>query len=244
MELILLLRKDWIGMSKKVLTPKGRKSIPPELMQFGKHLVYAEGTKTEPNYINEIKSLIANKYNCRPNEIQIVIANENNSRNTVGLVQFMIEDVTKRAKNEKINHVWVMFDRDDFPKDNFDNAIKKIESLNNSENQNEDSFHYNTKDLISYHACYSNECFELWLILHFEYLSSQLTRQQYYDKLGDYLKQTYDKTTDDVLGLILKNGGSIDNAIKYAKKLVETNQTSNPSTAMYLFAEYFKPYMK
>ncbi len=36
---------------KKVLKPKGRSSLPKELLQFGRHLVYAEGTRTEPYYI-------------------------------------------------------------------------------------------------------------------------------------------------------------------------------------------------
>jgi len=42
----------------------------------------------------------------------------------------------------------------------------------------------------------------------------------------------------------LKKDGSLENAIKYAKKLEEANGIDNPSTGMYKFAEYFIEYMK
>ena len=75
MVLILSLRKVLVGMSK-IIKPKGRRSIPDELMQFGRHLVYSEGTKTEPNYVESIKDEIATKYKCDINAIEIIIGNK------------------------------------------------------------------------------------------------------------------------------------------------------------------------
>ena len=66
----------------KIIKPKGRRSIPDELMQFGRHLVYSEGTKTEPNYVESIKDEIATKYKCDINAIEIIIGNKDKSYNT------------------------------------------------------------------------------------------------------------------------------------------------------------------
>lgn len=231
-------------MNKRISGPKGRRSIPDELMQFGKHLVYSEGTKTEPNYVNSIKQAIVTKYNCAPNDIKLVNVDTNGSKNTLGLVEYMINDVKQKVKEDRINHVWVMFDKDDFPQDKFDNAIHKIEELNDSKEKNDDSFNYNTKDGISYHCCYSNEAFELWLLCHFEYCDAKQNRDAYNRKLSSYLQMKYDKTIENIHQKIIEHGGSIDNAIKFAKKLTENNNTNNPSTKMYLFLEYFRAYMK
>ena len=41
--------------------PKGRRAIQDELVQFGRHLVYSEGTRTEPFYVDNIREKIADK---------------------------------------------------------------------------------------------------------------------------------------------------------------------------------------
>ena len=236
-------------MSKKSLTPKGRKSLPTELLQFGRHLIYSEGIKTEPKYVENIKKLIASKYNCKPNDIEIINANGDQSYSTIGLVNVMKSDVKKRLKSgENINHVWVFFDKDEFEVQAFNEAIFSIENLNDSKDLNDDSFKYNTQDGISYHACYSNESFELWLLLYFNYCESKLNRSDYVYKLNEIIKKydksmSYEKNANNIHDLLIKCGGNIENAIKNANKLTEINGWDNPSTTVYLFAEYFKPYM-
>lgn len=94
--------------------PKGRRSISDQLLQFGVHLVYMEGTRTEPYYVDNIKNRIAAKYSCKPNDIAIIKgSNDKKSRHTVELVNFALNDVKKRLKkNHTINHVWIFFDKD------------------------------------------------------------------------------------------------------------------------------------
>ena len=89
--------------------PRGRKSIPDELINFGYHLVYSEGLKTEKNYINEIKACIANKYMVSPNDINVIFVSKD-SYNTKSLVENTIEDVKRRSKTIRIDHVWIFFD--------------------------------------------------------------------------------------------------------------------------------------
>ena len=46
----------------KTFRPKGRSNLPKELLNFGRNLVYSEGTTSEPNYVENIKESISSKY--------------------------------------------------------------------------------------------------------------------------------------------------------------------------------------
>lgn len=48
--------------------------------------------------------------------------------------------------------VWLMYDKDDFPLDDFDNTQYSALSR---------------KDIRKYKVAWSNECIELWFVLHF-----------------------------------------------------------------------------
>lgn len=234
--------------NKNNFAPKGRKGLPVEILRFGRHLVYSEGTKTEPFYVNNIKKCIGTKYSVDPNVIDIVQAN-NKSTNTIYLVKFAIKDVKKRLKkNERIDHVWIFFDKDSFPLNDYNAAIAKLENMNNSNDQNIEGFKYEKNTEIVWHSCHSNEAFELWLCLYFNYLNSSLDRNQLISHLNDIpnLKKIdfkYEKDLENIHDILINNGGSLDKAIKYAEKL-KTNNNGNPSTAVYKFVKYFKPYMK
>ena len=231
-----------------IVKPRGRKSIPSELVQFGRHLVYSEGTKTEPLYIESLKKEIADKYKCSINDISIIIANKSKSYNTTGLIKFALDDIDdKLKKGEIINHVWFLFDKDDFPKSKFNEACVKAKKLNNSSDKNIDGFKYNTETGITYHCCWSNESFELWLYLYFEYLDVALTRDEYVEKINAKLALyciKYEKNMNNLHQTLVDCGGSLNKAITLAKRLVKKNGNGNPSTTMYEFAEYFKAYLK
>ena len=234
---------------KLSLKPKGRRNIPNRLVELGRHLVYSEGTKTEPYYVENIKKCIAKSFKTSTNEIEIIIANEK-SYNTVGLVEFALKDVDKRIRDgEMIDHVWIMFDKDDFPLDKFKAADKKINDMNNSSKSQGEGFKYNSENEIVYHSCYSNQCFELWLLLYFCYLDTDITRPAYIEKLEEQISKKipgfkYEKNKERIHSIITEAGGKIENAIRNAKKLVELNKLDAPSTAVYLFAEYMNAYME
>lgn len=233
-------------MSKN-LKPKGRNNLPDELVKFGRQLVYSEGTKTEPLYVENIRKLIAKKYLVKPNDIEIVYT-ENKSNNTIYLVKDAIKDVKSRLKRgEIINHVWIFFDKDSFPKTDFDAAKDALTKMNNSKDLSLDGFRYDVKTNIVWHACYSNESFELWLCLYFDLISSSLGREKLKEHLNNIknLKKInfeYEKNLKDIHDLLTNNGGSIENAIRNAK-ILSVNNGENPSTNVYEFAEYFKAYM-
>lgn len=234
-------------MSKYGFTPKGRSSLPKELLQFGTHLVYSEGTRTEPYYIENIKKNIATKYKKHPNEIEIVNAIRERSYHTIELVKYAIQDVDKRLKRGRsIDHVWVFFDKDNF--EDFDKAHALITAQNNSMTFNADGFKFNNDTGVTWHSCWSNQCFELWLCLYFNYYNVPHDRKDYKHNLEKStplkkIKFEYEKNLKDIHDIIIQNGGSISRAIENAKKLEIENNIGDPSTGVYLFAEYFEKYM-
>ena len=248
---IHLLRKDFHGMSSS-FKPKGRSNLPDELLKFGRNLVYSEGTKTEPYYIDNIKKCIAKKYSCQPNEISIIPVNKDkkNSVDTIRLAKRAIKDVERRIKkNEKIDNVWVFFDKDDFEDEDFLDAISTINNKNNSTTVNNNGFKYNTDTEIAWHACWSNEAFELWLCLYFNYDESRHSRDEYIDILNnnEKLKKigfVYKKSKKEIHDILTSVGGKIENAIKFSKRLNEKNNYDNPSTNVCEFASFFVAYME
>ncbi len=132
-------------------------------------LIICEGSRTEPNYFRSFKLSSA----C----IRDI---EGSGFNTLSLV-----DEAIRVKNlahhcgSSYDQVWCVFDKDDFPADNFDNAIKKA-SANKIK------------------VAYSNQSFELWYLLHFCYWNSSLHRSEYTSRLDGYLGIPYKKNDTEI----------------------------------------------
>ena len=234
-----------------ILRPKGRENLPKEILKFGNNLVYSEGTRTEPYYVENIKKLIATKYSCKPSDIHIIPVNKDgDSYNTDGLVKYAFKDVDKRIKSgDNIDHVWIFFDKDDFPKSKFNNANQLIKAKNNSKKLNDYGFHYDIKTGISWHSCWSNEAFELWLTLYFKLDSAKHHRSEYIEYLdsifGKYHKgDSYQKNLVNIHDKLITCGGSLENAIKYCKKINKNYGNDNPSTGVVEFVEFFKPYFE
>lgn len=130
----------------------------------------------------------------------------------------MANDIKRiiKAKNKSYDEVWVVFDKDSFMNDNFDNAIHCIENMNK-----------NSKT--SFKALWSNQCIELWFILHFEFLQSSLNRQDYYPKLEKHLNKKYQKNNPSIFDDILEAKGSLSFAYKNAVKLLDIHKDKSYS---------------
>lgn len=120
------------------------------------------------------------------------------------------QEIIERSEYE-YDGVWCVFDMDvkrgeeEFA--DFDNSINKGIQL-------------------GYKIAYSNDSFELWFYLHYEYTDSQLLRGFYYDELGkrlglNYVKdgKKYDFCLKLYSILIEDENSSQDKAIDRAKKL-------------------------
>lgn len=236
------------------MKPKGIRNQRKELIRTGVHVFYSEGIKTEPLYVESIKKEIDPIYLRYPSKFSIVHGNPRDSRNTIGLVNFAIKDAKERKRNgEQIEHVWIFFDKDNFNNSDYNEAINRVERINDSQKEDgllESTFKFNKETGICFHALYSNEAFELFYLLYFNLINNQMSRVDYQKKLNSFVKSKtgmdfeYQKNLEGMHQKLLKAGGSLEQAIKRSEKLEKANNSKNPSTTAYLFPKYFKAYFK
>ena len=189
------LKKSEIEKAKSKMKAKKRTEtfqlLPPRI------LIVSEGTKTEPYYLQLIAQAINDKYHKFSVNPRIVV--EGTGRNTTGLYDFLEDNYTSKELVE-YQQIWLVYDKDDFPKDRFDNAAFKADA---------DRKH-------RFHAAWSNESFELWLLWHYQDYTSDTHRTEYIKTLKKYIPE-YDKGKKEVYEKILATG-DINDAIKRAKQ--------------------------
>ena len=115
---------------------------------------------------------------------------------------------------------WCVFDRDSFPPHQFNRAIQLAE--NNG-----------------FRVAYSNEAFELWFILHFEYLQAGLLRGDYKKKLTRHLGKKYQKNSRTMFSDLNPFQST---AIRHATQLLlhyspHNPEQDNPSTTVHLLVQ-------
>lgn len=137
--------------------------------------------------------------------------------NTDSLVQYAIR-LRNKAKREKESYdqVWCVFDRDSFPAKNFNDAFILAE-------QN------------GIKVAYSNEAFELWYLLHFNYYDTGMSRSNYCVKLNSLLGFKYEKKCPIMYEVLLdKQADAIRNASSLLSQYPSPNpEKDNPSTTIH-----------
>ena len=184
----------------------------PRLILPGRHLFVTEGTKTEPNYLEGLVEMIAARHGAAAKK-QFRIIGEGD--NTLYLLQKA--EAYQQNDADDYQHVWIIYDKDDFPADDFDNTVKRCEALNKR-------FQSECRDL-TYHALWSNECIELWFLLHFVYLDVNVPREQYREMLSTQLGKHYEKKDDAIFAALLPN---MDAALRNAHTLMDSYDPSLP----------------
>ncbi len=165
-------------------------------------LIVCEGEKTEPNYFEAFRD------DLPKGTVNVEIHGE--GMNTLSLVNRAREIRENMERKERtVDKVWVVFDRDSFRPDDFDNAISKAESL-------------------GYGAAWSNEAFELWYLLHFELRTTSMMRTDFQQKLTRHLKRAYQKNASDMYSTLKDR---TDQACANAQRLVELNEGIAPHNA-------------
>jgi hypothetical protein len=176
-----------------------------------RYLIVCEGEKTEPNYFQGIKRRINNSYSDRikvKERLDIDIKGiGKNTGNLVSFVETLLDEVGRMESQGVVpyGHVWIIFDKDDFPDDQFNNAIDRAEAR-------------------GYHAGWSNESMELWFLLHFEFLNSGIRRNQYVEKLNEYFKRNninkgkYEKNMSGIFDVLVQHG-DVNKAIERSRDL-------------------------
>jgi len=117
------------------------------------------------------------------------------------------------VKNTEYDAVWCVFDFDSFPQ--FDAAIKRAENL--------------AAQKKPFHVAWSNECFELWYLLHFEYLQSSLNRSAYIGKLTQHLETPYVKNDQLMRDRLKAKEAVAEENVKKLKRLHSESGVTLPS---------------
>lgn len=203
---------------------------PPRANSF---LIVTEGEKTEPLYFKGIKHLIEEKIGGTVNVVSLPLIDiQGKGCSTDALVK-KTDEIVSEAKILYQN-IWIVFDKDDFS--DFDYAINEAVER-------------------GYKVAWSNESFEYWLYLHFNYSDSALTRHDWCTKLDEIFRQynlgegIYQKNYEDIYNLVDSYDG-VNTAIKNAKRRMsdfdkETCRPSeyNPGTTVYQLVEELKSYL-
>ena len=195
------------------------------------HLIVSEGTDTEPAYFKAMSDIINEKYH---NKIKLEVSGEGD--NTINLFWKAKQLATDAAEVAKIyRHVWVVYDTDDFPAEHIDKVADLCEQ--------------HTSEETEYHAICSNQCVELWFLLHFSFMQSDIHRSEYWPKLTTWLSNIgageYKKNRSDMYEILRPY---MDIAIANAKRLETINQgrplsKAAPGTKIYQLVEKLKPYL-
>ena len=136
-------------------------------------LIVCEGVRTEPDYFRAFRMTAA------------TVKAVGQAMNTTCLVSkaISIRD-SEQKKKRTYDQCWVVFDKDDFPAKDFNDAIALAERN-------------------GFRVAYSNQAFEYWFLLHFNLYKGTLHRNSYPDMLSRLMGIPYSKT--EGFGAIMYN---------------------------------------
>ena len=192
------------------------------------YLIVCEGAATEPNYFEGLKQDLP-KGILTSYQIDI----EGTGMNTQSLINEALRLKSEYEKNQgrAIDRLWVVFDRDSFPSNNFNSAIQQCR-----ENKPEIG------------CAWSNEAFELWYLLHFQYYENAMFRKDFKALIENNLKPIlgeqfrYEKNSEQMYALV-KEHGNQEGAIRNGKRLAELYgkrqdyANHNPCTMVWMLVE-------
>lgn len=186
--------------------------------------IFTDAEKTEPLYFISKKREIEKV--LRSERIKIV---SSKGRSTTNLINYALSYI-KLNNVSRNDEYWIVFDKDDF--DDFDEAI--IEAQKNG-----------------LKVAYSNPCFELWYLLHFNLYKSTLSSGDAFSKINEILLKKigteYKKSFNGMYEFVKDYE---KDAIRHAKKLIEEHKNiklcsdKNPSTTVHLLVESLNSLMK
>lgn len=136
-------------------------------------LIVCEGEKTEPDYFKAFRMTAA------------TVKAVGQAMNTMTLVSKAISIRDADQKRKKIyDQCWVVFDKDDFPARDFNQAIQFAEKN-------------------GFGVAYSNQAFEYWFLLHYNLYTGAIHRSMYKDMITKLTGMPYSKS--DGYGAVMYN---------------------------------------
>lgn len=184
------------------------KKVKPQARPLRRILILCEDEKSSVLYFKKF-----------PVDREVVIIDcEGTGKNTDSLMEDAINR-KREASNDghPYQQIWVVFDRDSFPLRNFNRAFDLAKKH---------------RDII---ACWSNECFELWYLLHFQFQNTAMDRERIFKEVGRKVGRNYEKNDGGIYEILEIK---IPTAIANARRLDQMNKINdthhgNPSTKVH-----------
>lgn len=167
--------------------PKDRqaRSLARRKAQRGSYdriLIVCEGSKTEPQYINEIRR------HFRIHTANIQVHASQLGTQPMQVVEYALQlfthgDHALSIQPRAFEQVYAMFDRDDHT--TYHSALEEATRLRST-------LRNDLRQSVCFSAIASVPCFELWLLLHFEDVLAPIHRTEVYTRLRRHIPD-YDK---------------------------------------------------
>ncbi len=217
------------GDEGKAWRRRGRKSAP-RTMAPERHLVVCEGTRTEPIYFEDMRDSLAPEFRDR---VHVVV--KGTGLHTRDLLDYAVSECS-RSRNG-YDHVWVAYDKDEFPADEFDEVARECSRIHLGD--------------ATFHAMWSNPCFEVWLLLHFGYTTSEMFARRCIDRVGEECRRRlgvdYEKNRSIYAQIAPMMGGACEGS----RRLIAWHEgqgkgspsAMNPGTAVHEIVESLRQYL-
>lgn len=205
------------------------RSVPFIRMRPEHYLIVSEGTGTEPAYFGEMRRRVNDLFHGEYVTVEV----EGLGMNTLSLLERAQEIADREGR---YTQVWVVYDKDSFPTGDFNAVVERCAGLSG--------------DGVQYHAAWTNEAFELWFILHFEFLQSALGRGSYGHKLTEHLLAhglgKYRKNRTDMYNVLEPFQQTAMTNAERLEKLNEGKSPAgcNPGTNVHKLVKELLPYTK
>lgn len=207
-------------------------------------LIVCEDERTEPDYFEKYQQLF---FKILPRET-IYIRPVGTGRNSLWVVECakIQREKLRLESGMDVDQTWAVFDKDDLD-----------QTAGNRKNF-EDAFAVGEESNIN--IAYSNECFELWFLLHFDdvNMSEPISREDIYRRLEIAIRHNVDSKfayvhgDSSIVDIIWEKGNKL-NAILRSQELDQYHQRhntapidSNPNTQVYKLVkeldEWYKYY--
>ena len=119
----------------------------------------------------------------------------------------IVQEALNRKDDEEFDQIWCVFDKNSFTSQDFNEAINSAEHNGIG-------------------VAYSNQSFELWYLLHFDFHHAAVDRKGYEKKLTAKLSQPYEKNSKEMFSILL---GRRQQAIENAEKLRDWHSSNSPA---------------
>ena len=235
---------DKIHNKKKELEKKDFKRRVNDKKTVPDIIIACEDSVSSPTYFQMIVNKLIEKKIITQDSFIIV---KHQHTNPMGVLSDLKKYKNENGKSYKdFDHKWIVIDRDServngggHRKEDFNNALKNAKSK---------------KSNLNIDVAYSNDSFELWYLLHFEYRNTAITRDEIVKKVIEKLKEKksykFAKLNKDNIKqenytkLIFETLKPLqETATRNAKKLLESYgnshnpESDNPSTRIHLLVE-------